>query len=85
MTDLIQAHVFENVGKHRQAFMDAKPYRHLVIDNFYTDETLRKLLEEFPSHASTDSIISDYGTKNAKKVGAPRLSALVIRFAHGTA
>ncbi len=67
--DLIQTHVFENVGQHRQAFMDARPYRHLVIDNFYTDEALQKLLEEFPSHASTDAIVGDYGTKNAKKGG----------------
>jgi Rps23 Pro-64 3,4-dihydroxylase Tpa1-like proline 4-hydroxylase len=69
MKELVQAHVFENVDKHREAFMNAKPYRHLVIDNFYTDEALHHLLEEFPSHSATDSIVGDYGKKNAKKGG----------------
>ena len=34
----------------REAFVSAEPFHHVVIDNFFTDEMVQKLVAEFPSY-----------------------------------
>ena len=34
----------------REAFVSAEPFRHVVIDNFFTDEIVQQLVAEFPSY-----------------------------------
>ncbi len=35
-----------------KTFVQAQPYRHIVIDNFFTDEVAAELLKEFPDYDS---------------------------------
>jgi len=64
--NLIQDHVFENVKNLRNEFSTATPYKHVAIDNFFTDEALGRLLDEFPSHGSTEGLVGDFGGKTKK-------------------
>ena len=38
----------ENISKMAKEFSDAKPYKHLVIDNFLQAEMADKIFNEFP-------------------------------------
>ncbi len=38
----------ENISKMAQEFSDAKPYKHLVIDNFLNPEIAEQIFNEFP-------------------------------------
>lgn len=63
---LIQDHVFDNRMELRQSFLSATPFKHVIIDNFFTEDALDLLLEEFPAHGSTDGLVGDFGGKSKK-------------------
>jgi Rps23 Pro-64 3,4-dihydroxylase Tpa1-like proline 4-hydroxylase len=46
---LINHHVSDTIAEHARRFADARPFRHVVIDDFFDHETARALLREFPS------------------------------------
>ncbi len=64
--NLIQDHVFDNSKALRQSFLSATPFKHVVIDNFFTEDALELLVEEFPAHGSTDGLVGDFGGKTKK-------------------
>ncbi|MCP5111161.1 MAG: hypothetical protein GY953_10025, partial [bacterium] len=51
----------------REAFQSAKPFPHLVIDDFLDDAACRCLGDEFPRR-SGDWVAGDYGTVGKKIV-----------------
>ena len=64
--DLINKHVIENAAEYRKNFLNAKPFRHVVIDNFFEADTLSKLVKEFPSFGTNKGLVGDYGGKSKK-------------------
>lgn len=46
--DLIAPDVLADVERHAAAFARREPFRHVVIDGFFTDAYARRLLEQFP-------------------------------------
>jgi hypothetical protein len=44
----VSASVAENADRYRSEFLNAKPFKHLVIENFFEDGFARRLLDEFP-------------------------------------
>ncbi len=65
MIDLLQAHVKDDALSH--SFRNAKPFRHLVIDNLLTSDFCRDLADTFPGFRG-DKAISELGTAGAKAV-----------------
>ena len=51
-----------------RSFRDAKPFRHLVIDNLLTSEFCRELADTFPGFRA-DKAISELGTVGGRDGG----------------
>ncbi|MEP6483547.1 MAG: 2OG-Fe(II) oxygenase [Rudaea sp.] len=47
--NLVHPLVLENADRLAASFTSAKPFRHIVIENFFDDATCSKLLSEFPA------------------------------------
>ena len=64
-----------------RSFRDAKPFRHLVIDNLLTSEFCRELADPFPGFRA-DKAISELGTVGGKAVhtNLPELGEPYRRF-----
>jgi hypothetical protein len=45
----IPASLLRGTAPHRSSFLNAHPFRHVVIDNFFEDDFAERLLEEFPA------------------------------------
>lgn len=41
--------VIQHADQHREAFLGAQPFRHVMIENFFAPEFAERLLSEFPS------------------------------------
>lgn len=52
----------------REKYQNAKPYPHIVLDNFFNPEALEAVLEEFPNSSQIDWI--KYDTKNELKLAS---------------
>ena len=65
MIDLLQPHAEDDALA--PSFRDAKPFRHLVIDNLLTSEFCRELADAFPGFRG-DKAISELGTEGRKAV-----------------
>ena len=44
----INEHVKERAARYAEAFSQAKPFRHVAIDNFFSDDVLEALVSSFP-------------------------------------
>jgi hypothetical protein len=71
MSDLLQqsinSSVFSDTDALRRSFTEAKPFRHIAIDNFFTPETLAGLVESFPAF-DEKLAINENGEVGAKAV-----------------
>ena len=38
----------DNINNYKDLFKNAKPYSHVIIDNFFDDETINMIIKEFP-------------------------------------
>lgn len=50
----------------RTRFAEAKPFRHVVIDDFLRPEVAERLLADFPSHPDPASLVNEFGAPNPK-------------------
>jgi hypothetical protein len=50
----------------RTRFAAAKPFRHVVIDNFLRAEVAERLLTDFPSHPDPSCLVNEFGAPNPK-------------------
>ena len=48
IADIVSAEVLERIEGYAEAFQNAKPYEHVVIDGFFQEAFLQRLLAEFP-------------------------------------
>src|SRR2546421_10343757 len=58
----------ELAKKHRWAYADAKPFPHLVIDDFLPEEILRGVLGEFPQAGQIDWVVYDDPAQKQKSM-----------------
>lgn len=63
---LISEHFYADVEDYRRAFLDATPFKHVVIDDFFTAEGWNALLQEFPAHGTAENLVGDYGGASRK-------------------
>lgn len=47
-------------------FASAKPFRHVVIDNFLEPALAEAMLANFPSHPNPDQLVNEFGDHNPK-------------------
>ena len=70
MIDKVVSKQFKNLNlyalKKRNLYKSSKPYAHIVIKNFFKEEFLNKVLEEFPNLEKINSSIN-YKNKNEVK------------------
>lgn len=64
---LIRKSILKNAKSLREKFQTAHPFRHLVIDDFFTEEFLADLINEFPT-PRPDEMFNEYGDPSAKHV-----------------
>ncbi len=60
----VDRHVFESAGDLQTAYRDAKPFPHVVIDDFLTPSFAQRLLDQFPSFDRGNNIGDDGKTGN---------------------
>jgi len=70
-------HLQSLAKQHHDDFVNAEPFRHVVIDNFLPDEIAMQLVEEFPGPEDIDWERGDSGAmrenvRNFKKLGHSR-------------
>lgn len=63
----IDPSVRENLSAYRQAFESARPFKHVVIDNFLVPDLARSLLDRFPVFDPSKAI-AETGTVGGKAV-----------------
>jgi hypothetical protein len=59
--------VREQAARHRDTFLNAKPFRHIVIDGFFEEAFAERLLEDFPRF-DPKLAIAENGTVGGKAV-----------------
>ena len=62
----IAQHVFDAVSELSQRFTSAKPFRHVVIDNFFSSEVLPGIVADFPALKDRSEIKPKVGDKGNK-------------------
>jgi hypothetical protein len=50
----------------RQKFAAARPFRHVVIDDFFVQEFAERLLENFPAVDDPATLLNEFGVPNPK-------------------
>lgn len=66
MPGLLSDSVSEGLLAYRSEFMNAKPFKHVVIDNFLDPEFAETLLATFPAVQDPSKLVSEFGTPNPK-------------------
>ena len=66
MPSLINDHVLATTEHYRQAFSTAKPFKHVVIDDFLKSDFAESLLVKFPTVSDPTKLVSEFGTPNPK-------------------
>lgn len=46
---MISKSLFDNLPAYRRLFLKAKPFRHVVIENFFEEDKIERMLQDFPS------------------------------------
>ena len=55
-------------AEHHQSYVDAKPFPHIIIDDFLPEKVLETILDEFPGNKQIDWI--DFDGDVQKKLGS---------------
>jgi len=66
MPKFINSHLLINLQNTRNNFVNAKPFKHVVIDNFLEHELAENLLKEFPTVSDPSKLLNEFGTPNPK-------------------
>ncbi|HEY9130978.1 MAG TPA: 2OG-Fe(II) oxygenase [Dyella sp.] len=62
---IVSQATLDAVDEHRQVFVDAQPFRHVVIENFFDEDFAQQLLGAFPSFERGNAV-GDDGQLGAK-------------------
>jgi Rps23 Pro-64 3,4-dihydroxylase Tpa1-like proline 4-hydroxylase len=68
--DLININVRERANEYRREFENAKPFKHVVIDDFLRPEVAESLLAEFPTAEDKSKLVSEFGDPHPKSARA---------------
>jgi len=63
----VSTEVLQNVDRHRTAFVEALPFKHITIDNFFESSFAERLLTDFPSF-NPQLARNEYGNIGGKAV-----------------
>lgn len=63
---LINPGVLTDLARLHREFDSARPFRHVVIDNFLKPEIADALLEQFPGVKDPSKLLNEFGTPNPK-------------------
>lgn len=66
MDSPINADVIANAHHHARQFAEAKPFKHVVIDNFLEQKIAQALLDNFPSVQDTSKLVNEFGKPHPK-------------------
>jgi hypothetical protein len=58
---IINPKILASVAALNDAFTNARPFKHVIIDNFFSEDVLPGLLEEFPARATAKGLKTEYG------------------------
>tara|TARA_A100001037_G_scaffold306597_1_gene353093 strand:+ start:16542 stop:17795 length:1254 start_codon:yes stop_codon:yes gene_type:complete len=75
---MISKENLKSVGHHSQKFLEQKPFKYVVIDNFLDDSICNSLVEDFPVPVPAD-MINEYGGPS-KKHTVSDISSLATTF-----
>lgn len=64
---MVSDHVIADAAAYAAAFQAAKPFRHVVIDNFLAPDIARRMVDEFPSETDPGKLLNEFGIPNPKK------------------
>lgn len=76
---MIRQEVLDRLDEHAQSFQQAKPFRHVVIDDFLEPSVADDLLAEFPAFEQGNAVSEDGAMGNKSTV--EKIRALGPRFA----
>lgn len=65
LTDVINPEVVDKANLLNREFSKAEPFRHVLIKNFFTEETVKKVINEFPK-PEKDKMFDEFGNPNKK-------------------
>jgi len=57
--------LLENLDEYREGFLNADPFKHVLIPNFFDDAVVEKMLRQFPK-PNPDEMINEYGEPSQK-------------------
>ena len=63
---LINPEVLDRVSELADEFRHAKPFRHVVIDNFLHHDVAEAMLDDFPSVSDPSTLLNEFGAPNPK-------------------
>ncbi len=64
---MISASARAQIGRHRDSFANAWPFKHVVIDDFFEPEVLKALVEDFPPFTA-EKAMNELGSVGGKAV-----------------
>ena len=66
MESIINQHVISDLNKLHDDFRNARPFRHVVIDDFLRPEVAEAMLAQFPSVDDPSKLLNEFGAPNPK-------------------
>jgi hypothetical protein len=65
-TSLINADVLHDLDQLHAAFESAKPFRHVIVDNFFRADVAEQMLRDFPTVEDPSTLVNEFGAPNPK-------------------
>lgn len=65
---MIKKSHIDNLSTLSESFQASRPFKHVVLDNFFEHEAALALLENFPRFERPDLLLNEFGAPNPKKV-----------------
>lgn len=65
LSELISEKVMGEIGRYSEAFNSAEPFKHVVIDDFFSDVIVEQMIEQFPV-PNTDEMFNEFGAPSKK-------------------
>ena len=62
---MLHANLVDQIERYADTFQSAQPFRHVVIPQFFADETVASILADFP-RPKEDEMINEFGEKSSK-------------------
>ena len=64
---MLNQNLYSQAEDFHQQFVNAKPFKHVVLENFFQEDSLNSLIDEFPSFQNTKGFSNDAGQKRGVK------------------